>query len=59
MTSAKDLYRRELIVVTGKGGVGKSTLAVNFATMAKSWGLKVLLVDLDPVTSQVLSWPKP
>ena len=34
-------------IVSGKGGVGKSTLAVNLATAAAGAGAKTLLVDGD------------
>ena len=37
-----------LSIVCQKGGVGKSTLAVNIADVYSKKGKKVLLIDLDP-----------
>lgn len=39
--------RRTLMVMSGKGGVGKSTVAVNIALSLAAKGLKVGLVDVD------------
>jgi len=39
---------RQLLVVTGKGGVGKSTLASVLAARAARRGKRVLLLDIDP-----------
>jgi len=42
-----DLLGRRLLVVTGKGGVGKSTIAAALALVAARRGRRVLIVDVD------------
>ena len=37
-----------IAVVNQKGGVGKTTTAVNVATFVSEMGYKTLLVDFDP-----------
>jgi ATP-binding protein involved in chromosome partitioning len=39
--------RRKIVVLSGKGGVGKSTMAVNLAVGLKATGLKTGLLDVD------------
>jgi chromosome partitioning protein len=42
-------------VVNLKGGVGKTAIAVNFAAYCGRFGLKTLLIDLDPQTNATFS----
>jgi anion-transporting ArsA/GET3 family ATPase len=42
-----DLLDRQLVFVTGKGGVGKSTVAAAMALMAAEQGKRTLVCDLD------------
>jgi Mrp family chromosome partitioning ATPase len=43
----KNEIARTIVVLSGKGGVGKSTVAVNLASAIASQGLKVGLLDID------------
>ena len=42
------LARRELIVVTGKGGVGKSAVAAALGSLLAGTGRRTLLLEIDP-----------
>jgi anion-transporting ArsA/GET3 family ATPase len=44
---APDLLGRRLLFVTGKGGVGKSTVTAAFALLAAEHGRRVLVVEVD------------
>lgn len=43
-------------LLSRKGGVGKSTLALHLAVLAQAGGKRVLLVDLDPQGSAAAWW---
>jgi anion-transporting ArsA/GET3 family ATPase len=45
--SGRDLLSRRLLLFTGKGGVGKSTVAAATAVLAADRGKRVLLVEVD------------
>ncbi len=38
---------RKIVITSGKGGVGKTTVTANLGRMLASFGLRVLLVDID------------
>jgi anion-transporting ArsA/GET3 family ATPase len=42
------MTRQQLLVITGKGGVGKSTLAATLGRILVSRGSRVLLLEIDP-----------
>lgn len=48
MKLLSQLAKRELIVVTGKGGVGKTTLAAAIGRLLAGAGRKTLLLEIDP-----------
>ncbi|MGE3841433.1 MAG: ArsA family ATPase [Vicinamibacterales bacterium] len=50
--TAPSLLARQFIVVTGKGGVGKSVVAAALARMAANQGRRVLILEADPRESQ-------
>lgn len=43
-------------LLSRKGGVGKTTLALHLSVMAQATGLRVLLIDLDPQGSAAAWW---
>ncbi len=45
------LFRKKVIFITGKGGVGKSTLSAAVANYLVQQGEKVLVIDADPAHS--------
>lgn len=48
MKLVQQLVRRRLIVVTGKGGVGKTTLTAAIGRVLAAAGRKALLLEVDP-----------
>ncbi len=48
MSTLRSLARRELLVVTGKGGVGKSAVAAALGSLLAAQGRKVLVLEIDP-----------
>lgn len=47
-----------LLVAHQKGGVGKSTLAVNLAVELQRQGADVILVEADPTVHTVMNWAR-
>lgn len=54
-----ELFDKRLLIVSGKGGVGKSVLASTLAWMAAGKGKRTLLVELDTVASVSRIFGKP
>ncbi|HML22113.1 MAG TPA: ParA family protein [Aggregatilinea sp.] len=54
-----DILNRIIAVVSGKGGVGKTSLATNIAAELASAGHRVLEMDLDPQGTAALVWRLP
>jgi anion-transporting ArsA/GET3 family ATPase len=52
MSLLAELSRRRLLVVTGKGGVGKSVISGALARLAHAAGRRVLLLEADPRETQ-------
>jgi anion-transporting ArsA/GET3 family ATPase len=48
MKRLEQLATRQLIVVTGKGGVGKTTIAAALGRLLAAMGRRVLLLEVDP-----------
>src|SRR5689334_3954803 len=46
----RSLLERELVVVTGKGGVGKTTIAASLGVLAARRGARVIVVEVGDQT---------
>ncbi len=42
------LLRRQLLIVTGKGGVGKSAISATLGLLLARWGRRTLVLEVDP-----------
>jgi Mrp family chromosome partitioning ATPase len=52
------LLKHRLLVVIGKGGVGRSSLSAALAILAAGRGLRVLIIEADLRTPIALSYGK-
>ena len=47
MLKSQGKLSRSIAIVSGKGGVGKSNFSTNFAYALRSYGKKVIIIDMD------------
>ena len=47
MLKSQGELSRSIAIVSGKGGVGKSNFSINFAYALRSYGKKVIIIDMD------------
>lgn len=52
-------YYKTVVFLSGKGGAGKTTVAISFATLLSALGKTVLLIDFDLATSGASFFFKP